>query len=252
MQARLGSKRLPQKVLADIGGQRLIDRVVDRATQIGYPVCVATPSWEFFWRCYARQFSELGVEEKDVLGRYVEAARQLRADHIIRVTADCPFLDVEAARWTVQHHLQTGADFTHYVAEGRGVEVFTREALEESYKLAPRGVRFYHEHPDEWILHNPRRYHIETMKFSVDTAEDLELARRRAMATNKSNVGFKATLGQVAKNRGGTHGGINPAGAPAESSHKPTASSGNPGLQLPWDGADASDKPGALPPLKSL
>ncbi len=67
------------------------------------------------------------------------------------------------------------------------------------------------------------------------------------MATDKSNVGFKATLGQVAKNTGRPT-----PGPPFDGSHSEAGSSGNPGLALPWDGGDATDKPGALPSLKNL
>lgn len=204
IQARLASTRLPGKVLMDMGdGRTMIEWVVERAERIGYPVVVAVPDIAddlrtFVWRYL---FSHIGSEQ-DVLLRLVGAARMWGADHVIRVTADCPFLDVEAARWTVDHHLATGADFTHYIAEGRGVEVFTREALErsdresaaspeESWALRNSGdfTRFrsrqwYREHPDEWILNHPDRFHVETVKFSVDTPADLERARVRAKGAN--------------------------------------------------------------------
>lgn len=72
------------------------------------------------------------------------------------------------------------------------------------------------------------------------------------MSTNKNNVGFKATLGQVGPNRGGTHGGINPAGGKLDAIKGTPSGSGNPGTEVPWEGADATPKPGQLPPLTSL
>lgn len=74
------------------------------------------------------------------------------------------------------------------------------------------------------------------------------------MATNKSNVGFKATLGQVAKNVPGTHGGISPAGGKLDAMKGTASDSGNPGTEVPWQGSDATDigSTTALPPLKSL
>lgn len=182
IQARLASTRLSGKALADIHGHTMLERCVHRARQIGHPICVAIPDNEpeLAVYCLSHDWTYLEGPSDDVLDRYILAARTLNADHIIRITADCPFLDVEAARWTVSRHLETGADFTHYPAEGRGIEVFTRHALEESGRLAPRDVTIYREHADEWILHNPRRYHIERLKFSVDTPEDLEQARARA------------------------------------------------------------------------
>lgn len=181
VQARLGSTRLPRKVLADIGGRTLLERVVDRASLIGYPVCVAIPpDVELALLCAENEWTYVEGSETDVLGRYADAARALRADHVVRVTADCPFLDVEAARWTVEWHHQTGADFTHHVAEGRAVQVLKTTALLNAEKLAPGPVGFYRDSPDEWILHSPGRYHIEQVKFSVDTEAELETARLRA------------------------------------------------------------------------
>ncbi len=67
-----------------------------------------------------------------------------------------------------------------------------------------------------------------------------------------ANKGFDATRGRVGPNRGGTHGGINPAGGKGDESHTTEGSSGNPGLENPWEGADATAHPGQVPPLKSL
>jgi spore coat polysaccharide biosynthesis protein SpsF (cytidylyltransferase family) len=143
IQARLGSTRLPRKVLLPFGDGLLIDAVYERAAQLGPPVALAIPrdDAELARKCIGRGWVYTEGSECDVLSRYVEAARQLRADHVVRVTADCPFLDVEAGRWTIQEHLESGADFTQYVAEGRGVEVFTTEALEaaDSYAGSQHG-----------------------------------------------------------------------------------------------------------------
>lgn len=73
------------------------------------------------------------------------------------------------------------------------------------------------------------------------------------------NVGVRATLGKVGPNKGGTHGGIDPAGGKLSSPSGvggfdagQHVESGNPGTALPWDGADATPKPGQVPPLESL
>lgn len=244
IQARLGSARLPRKVLADIQGKTMLERVVQRAQQIGYPVCVAVCDPELALYCAEHGWPYVEGSEEDVLGRYLEAARVLDADHVVRVTADCPFLDVEAAQWTVQHHLETGADLTTYhLAEGRGIEVFTRAALERAAEEA--WSEFDRDSPDTYILNHSDRFRVEYMKFSVDTPRDLELARRRAMA----NTGFDATRGITAPNVGGKHSGTDRA---FDGSFTSEGSSGNPGLENPWEGADATPKPGELPPLKNL
>ncbi len=172
-------------MLLPFGDGLLIDQVVKRAGELGPPVCVAIPKGdtELARKCIGREWTYTEGPEDDVLARYVEAARQLRADHVVRVTADCPFLDVEAGRWTIREHVDSGADFTAYVAEGRGIEVFTREVLERIDVLVPRStnriVGSYREHPDELILQDPKRFKTNWLKFSVDTEEELETARRR-------------------------------------------------------------------------
>ncbi len=179
IQARIGSKRLPAKVLKPFGDGLLIDAVHGRAIQLGPPVVWAIPTQSplLAGHLLSRGWTYTEGPEDDVLRRYVEAARVFDADHIVRVTADCPFIDVEAGRWTISSHIDSGADFTIHVAEGRGIEVFTRGALEESHRLARDP--FHREHSDEWILQNPQLYHIHRPKFSVDTQADLDLARRR-------------------------------------------------------------------------
>jgi spore coat polysaccharide biosynthesis protein SpsF len=129
-------------------------------------------------KCIGREWVYVEGSEDDVLARYVDAARQLDADHVVRVTADCPFLDVEAGRWTIASHLESGADFTAYVAEGRGIEVFSRRALEHADMYAPN-IPLYREHPDEFILGHRRQFDTNFVKFSVDTEEELDIARGR-------------------------------------------------------------------------
>jgi spore coat polysaccharide biosynthesis protein SpsF (cytidylyltransferase family) len=99
----------------------------------------------------------------------------------VRVTGDCPFLDVEAARWTLDQHLAGDADLTTYhLAEGRGVQVFKASALKSADTLADDQPAKWRHSPDVFILDHPGLFSVEYMKFSVDTPEELELARRRA------------------------------------------------------------------------
>ncbi len=178
---RLDSERLPAKAILDLGGGvSMLNYVLLVSRKIGYPAYIATAD-PWLGTLYREDCVFLPRTEDNVTERLYRAAVQLELDHIIRVTADSPFIDVWAAQQTVIQHLETGADFTHHVAEGRGIEVFTRDALEASATNA-RGDE--QEHPDLYILNHHHRFpgeffHVELMKFSVDTPEELELARRR-------------------------------------------------------------------------
>lgn len=180
VQARLGSTRLPRKVLKTIEGMTLLERVMERAQQIGPPAAVIIPDTdaELHSYCIEHDWPVFLGSEEDVLSRYTDAARALRADHIIRVTADCPFLDVEAARWTLAEHLYGGYDLTTYhEAEGRGVQVYRAEALLRVNMIAHRSDR---HSPDLVFLKAYGPWNVHHIRMSVDTESDLETARRRA------------------------------------------------------------------------
>lgn len=185
VQARLGSTRLPRKVLADIAGQTLLERVMGRAERIGPPVALLIPESDKELAVYAMAKEWVWVygPEEDVLGRFAEGVRAFQPDHVVRVTADCPFLDVEAARWTVQEHVRGGYDLTTYhQAEGRGVQVFRADALLAADQYASNSAR---HSPDAAFLpgedgYGAHGFTVHHVRFSVDTPEDLETARRRA------------------------------------------------------------------------
>lgn len=116
--------------------------------------------------------------EDDVVKRFAFAAERFDADTVVRVTGDCPFLDVEAAQMTLRQHLDDPCDMTTYhLAEGRGVQVFSRTALRHADYWAKGAQR---DSPDIVMLESPFKFRVNYMKFSVDTPEELDLARRRA------------------------------------------------------------------------
>lgn len=99
IQARMGSSRLPGKVLLDIAGQPMLAHVVERTrrARLVDDVVVATttetdddPVAEF---CAARGYACTRGSLHDVLDRYYQAAREGCGDVLVRVTADCPLID---------------------------------------------------------------------------------------------------------------------------------------------------------------
>lgn len=111
IQARMGSSRLPGKVLLDIAGEPMLAWVVNRTRQatLVNSVVVATttepdddPVAEF---CQARGFAVHRGSLHDVLDRYYQAARTHNADIIVRITADCPLIDPALIDKTVRAFL---------------------------------------------------------------------------------------------------------------------------------------------------
>jgi len=93
----MGSTRLPRKVLMDLGGKPVLKWVFDaaKAAKLVHHVVVATPDYEIVEFCDANEIPWSMGPEDDVLERFIIAAEHTRATKIIRLTADCPFLDPE-------------------------------------------------------------------------------------------------------------------------------------------------------------
>jgi spore coat polysaccharide biosynthesis protein SpsF len=111
IQARMGSSRLPGKVLLDIAGQPMLRRVVERARRAksldGVAVATTTdPSDDAVAAlCIERGYPYYRGSLHDVLDRYYQAARALNAEIIVRLTADCPLIDSSVIDETVNAFL---------------------------------------------------------------------------------------------------------------------------------------------------
>lgn len=99
VQARMGSTRLPGKVLRDLVGRPMLARQLERlATCRSLDEIVIATSTDSADDPIARMASGMGIDvvrgsNDDVLARVVQAARETRADVVVRVTADCPLID---------------------------------------------------------------------------------------------------------------------------------------------------------------
>ena len=183
IQARMGSSRLPGKVLRRIGHLPLLGHVIGRLELLSNPwkVVVAT-SMDARDDAIVQWCERAGVatfrgSEHDVLDRYVKCARTLGFDHVVRLTADNPFTDVTELQRLVQYHRACDFDYTHAFGTmplGVGAEIFTRAALELSHVegLAPH----HREHVNEYILEHPERFHIGVLEVPANKrAPDLRL-----------------------------------------------------------------------------
>ena len=194
--ARMGSDRLPGKVMMDLAGRPVTAHMVERLRGVrgvdgiwlGTSVSVNNAPLVALGR-------ELGIEvyqgsEEDVLERHVTIADRSGADHVVRVTADCPLFDIELASRMVAHHRATNADFTYVPAVlsvGVLVEVISRRALHvvhERYQGELITVPIK-EHPEEFHIEpfgvkqglDPRLVRPE-FRLTLDEAADYELLSR--------------------------------------------------------------------------
>lgn len=196
VQARMGSTRLPGKVLKKIGEKRVIDHVFERLSKskIADSVILATTVSEndnplAEWAVKNNYPFYRGSEE-DVLSRYYEAAKAHQCDIIVRVTSDCPFIDYEIVDKAIQTFVEDKkADYVSNVhpptyPDGMDVEVFSFASLSEANKKASKKHQREHvtpyiwENKDTFVLRNITcdKDHSK-LRCTLDTAEDLSFLR---------------------------------------------------------------------------
>lgn len=228
IQARMGSSRLPGKVLQDIGGKPMLQWVVTRtrrAAQV-HQVMVATTDDPTDDRiadfCAEHSVPCYRGSTFDVLDRYYQAARSQLAEIVVRITADCPFidpglidrtLDAFFGRFQKQDKLigtrpanlpvptrrfpfdfvanRLPPPFGRTYPIGLDVEVCTFSGLELIWDRA--NEPFEREHVMPYFYEEPGRFgvlllnHTEDLghlRWTVDTPQDLEFARQVATRFN--------------------------------------------------------------------
>lgn len=195
LQARLGSTRLPGKVLMDLAGRPLLAHVIDRVQAVrGIDRGVLATTTADRDRPLIKLARELGVEafagnEDDVLDRYYRAAQHFEADVIMRLTADCPLLDPAVSAQVLDRFRQGDADYVSNTQpptfpDGLDTEVFSFAALDRAWRGATLGSE--REHVTPYIWKNPDKFRLASvtndvdlsaLRWTVDEAPDLEFVR---------------------------------------------------------------------------
>jgi spore coat polysaccharide biosynthesis protein SpsF len=197
VEARMGSSRLPGKVLSDIGGKPAILRLLDRlrrARMLDDIVLATTvhPSDDPL----ASTVEAAGVRcfrgsEEDVLNRVVEAQRMMKSEIVVEVTGDCPLLDPEVIDLGVTSFLEGGADVVCNVVrpswpQGVDVQVFPLDALAEvEARVREPAVRehvslYFYEHPERYRIRHlqaPENCRAPGQRLQLDYPEDQRLIR---------------------------------------------------------------------------
>jgi spore coat polysaccharide biosynthesis protein SpsF len=195
IQARMGSTRLPGKVLMDLGGETVLARVVARlrrATLVN-EIAVATTNFvadeAIVRECRRLEVPFFRGSENDVLDRYYQAARVFAAGTVVRITSDCPAIDPDLVDETIRvfQHQQgdyASNSFPRTYPRGLDTEVFTMNALEQAWREAHKP--YEREHVTPYFYENPELFRSVSLhgrsdysqyRWTLDTAEDLELLR---------------------------------------------------------------------------
>ncbi|MGQ0612335.1 MAG: cytidylyltransferase domain-containing protein [Planctomycetaceae bacterium] len=204
LQARTGSSRLPGKILLDLAGRPMLAQQLRRLRRCRTldEIVVATSDLKRDDLVVALARAE-GVrwyrgDEGDVLGRFLGAAREARADLVVRSTADCPLIDPEVADRVVEALAPgagagTGAERWDYAANvlrrtyprGLDTEALFRDVLERLARLARapgdrEHVTLYLRatRPDLFLAHSVEDAEDNSdLRWTVDTEADLAFAR---------------------------------------------------------------------------
>jgi len=200
IQARMGSSRLPKKVMMDLAGRPVLLHVIDRLKHVSRvdEIIVATttdPSDD----CVEEQCRIWGVPVfrgpvDDVLARYYSAVQSILlargpVDAIVRITADCPLLDPSVVDSIVGGMIAGQYDYVSNIdpptyPDGLDVEVFSKGALEVAFSSAT--LPSEREHVTPYIRNNPRfkkfnHLHepdLSKIRLTLDTEKDFLLISR--------------------------------------------------------------------------
>jgi glutamate-1-semialdehyde 2,1-aminomutase len=179
VQARMGSTRLPNKVMKEIAGIPMIElllRRLNKSKQI-QQIVLAT-STDTKNNILVKHASSLGFtcvqgSENNVLQRYLDAANQSQADIIVRITGDCPLVDASLVDLAINIFKKSGADYVSNVdpatyPDGLDIEVFSIAALLRAGLEAVDDFDKEHVTP---YLRRPGLFKTFTMRNSQDLSE---------------------------------------------------------------------------------
>jgi len=210
IQARMGSTRLPGKVMMDLSGKPILaylcDRLLRARTLDNIVVATSVDRQDdvIAEECERRGILLFRGCQYDVLGRYAGAAKAFAADVIVRVTADNPFTDPESIDRVVDHIARTG---TNYALEmslpvGTTGEAITRDGLQaiDAVAYLPRHrehVTLYaKEHPNflsSAFLDSPS-YNRPDLRFTIDYPADLAYVRQLSETLSNADFALKELI----------------------------------------------------------
>ena len=152
IQARMNSARFPNKVISDLSGTPLIERILQRVKKvkkIGKIIIATTKRKEDDILVEIAKSNKVEVfrgSENDLVDRYYQAAKGKNITHILRLPADNPIPDPSECNRLINYHLKTDNDFSSNLCnfmrngypDGFGVEIFTFNSLKKIWRKEKR------------------------------------------------------------------------------------------------------------------
>lgn len=207
IQARMGSTRLPKKVMKPIGGMALIDLIVERVKQSDHynhktqnlmiATTVEAEDDLLAHYCLSKGYKVFRGSETDVLQRFAQIVRHFEPQIIVRLTGDNPFIDPALLSKMLEKHRQEKADYTYTTGTPLGIsgEMIDAQILSEidNFPL----TQPEREHVTLYIRKHPEQFHLQLFtppkelaypayRFTIDTEEDYDFATRLLERTGGS------------------------------------------------------------------
>jgi spore coat polysaccharide biosynthesis protein SpsF len=195
VQARMGSTRLPGKVLMNVSGRPLLTHLVARLRRVphidGLVIATTSTPQDDVIEAFCNQHSLhcFRGSEEDVLSRYYEAAKSFGAEVVIRITADCPLMDPGVLSQAITCFRQNYEDLDYFsntlrrtFPRGLDIEMMRFSVLEKAFFEAK--TAYSREHVTPFIIHNAHQFRLGNFfsrrdlskyRLTVDTKEDFEL-----------------------------------------------------------------------------
>lgn len=221
IQARMGSTRLPGKVLMDLEGKPMLERVVSRCkraallTDLIVATTIQAADDPIISLCSKNEWKCFRGSEDDVLDRYYHAAKWSEADIIVRITSDCPLIDSELIDQCIKKFMKNPR--VDYVSNslpprsfprGLDVEVLSFAALKRAWYEDQNTA--WREHVTPYIYRHPEIFKIRAvksdlnfawMRWCVDTMEDLIFIRKIYHAFKDDSFSWREVLAVLCQNK---------------------------------------------------
>jgi glutamate-1-semialdehyde 2,1-aminomutase len=211
IQARMGSTRLPGKVLKSFGDTSVIKYMLERVEQsklIDLTVVVTSTNQENDVLVNnLADYETYRGDEDNVLSRFYEVAQRYQPNLVVRLTADCPFIDPQLIDEVIQQTIDANADYGSNVnpatyPDGTDVEVFTFEALETAAQQATSKYDLEHVTPyirqhaqNQTNVQNDTDYRY--IRWTLDTPEDYENLTNMVELFDNNTFSWKQMLDKV-------------------------------------------------------
>lgn len=195
VQARMSSQRCPQKILADLNGAPLIQRLHEslqhNQAQLPVVICTSTePSDDAVEKlCQEQHFKCFRGPLDDVALRFIQACEHFKLEHVVRISGDSPWFNVELVDQVIAAYQPSDVElccniYPRTFPKGQSLEMFSLELLKRFYPQMSESDRehvtpIFYRHADQLNIRNIT-FHTPSnhLDLSIDTPEQLLLCQR--------------------------------------------------------------------------